>query len=144
MRSIAARQRATQRFRERWRNDPTYRAKKAAACRKFRKDNPDYDAKLSNRFAGLRSKCKSRGYEFALSFQQYTGLVEGKTCFYCGADLTNSRGASLDRVDSSIGYLIDNCVPCCYLCNVMKSDMSQEGFYARIERILAYRRTKLV
>lgn len=142
MRSIEARYRATKRFRERWRNDPTYRAYKAAACRKFRAAHPDYDAKISNRYAGLRSKCKSRNLELSLSFEQYSELVENKLCHYCGTSLKNSRGASLDRVDSAKGYIPGNCVPCCYLCNVMKSDRTLEQFYAQIELILAYRNLK--
>lgn len=140
-RSKEAIKRAAIRFRERWRNDPEYRAKRAAHYRRFRKEHPEYDAKLTNRFSGLKSKCKSRKMELSLNFQQYTELVEGKLCHYCGADLANSRGASLDRVDSDKGYSIDNCVPCCYLCNVMKSDMSQERFFMRMAYIL-YRRRK--
>jgi hypothetical protein len=142
-RSIEARKRATDRFRERWHNDPAYKAKHREACRRFRANNPDYDAQIHVRFAGLKAKCRSRGLEINLTLEEYRQLVEGKVCYYCGHDrIVNSRGGSLDRVDSSKGYSIDNCVPCCYLCNVMKSDMSVDQFYGQIERILAHRGLK--
>jgi len=142
MRSLEAKRRATINFQKRWKDDPAYRAYKAASCKRFRAAHPDYDAKISNRWAGLKSKCKFRGIELSLTFEQYTELVEHKLCTYCGASLEKSRGASLDRVDSAKGYILGNCVPCCYLCNVMKSDQTLEQFYAQIERILAYRTLK--
>lgn len=141
-RSKEAIKRAAIAFRERWRNDPEYRARRSAYYRKFRREHPEYDAKIGNRFSGLKGKCKSRGYELSLTLEQYTTLVDGKLCHYCGAGLSKSRGSSLDRVDSSKGYSVDNCVPCCYLCNVMKSDMMQEQFFERIEHILNFRKIR--
>lgn len=41
----------------------------------------------------------------------------------------------IDRVDSSKGYEIDNCVPCCYACNRGKGTMSREGFLAHVRKI---------
>jgi hypothetical protein len=48
----------------------------------------------------------------------------------------------LDRVDSSIGHTSDNVVPCCYPCNLMKSDMGKEVFLTHIQSI--YRHSLLV
>lgn len=38
----------------------------------------------------------------------------------------------LDRADSSKGYLFSNSRPCCYRCNVMKSDQNEADFYAHV------------
>jgi hypothetical protein len=34
----------------------------------------------------------------------------------------------IDRVDSNIGYTLENCVPCCEAVNRMKMDLSKEEF----------------
>ena len=51
-------------------------------------------------------------------------------CYYCGETLIwnkhSKNGMSgpynLDRMDPLKGYSIENCVPCCGLCNYTKSD----------------------
>ena len=44
-------------------------------------------------------------------------------------------GVGIDRIDSSIGYVVENCVPCCTLCNRMKSNLSGREFIAHVDRI---------
>jgi hypothetical protein len=41
----------------------------------------------------------------------------------------------LDRVDSSKGHTVDNVVPCCYRCNIMKGDMTRQAFIDHNESI---------
>jgi len=48
-----------------------------------------------------------------------------KPCQYC--DETKLL-MTLDRKDSSIGYLKQNCVPCCIRCNLVKADMPYEAW----------------
>lgn len=76
-----------------------------------------------------------------------------QNCYYCGAPPSNKFkdicGAifiynGLDRVDSSLPHLLSNCVPCCYVCNKMKWDLSQEEFLSRMKRILNNLDAKLV
>lgn len=45
----------------------------------------------------------------------------------------------IDRIDSSKGYTFDNCRPCCYRCNVAKSDQSESDFYAMIIAVAKHR-----
>ena len=33
-------------------------------------------------------------------------------------------------------YVIDNCVPCCYRCNIMKNNFSQESFLNHTQKIV--------
>ncbi len=35
---------------------------------------------------------------------------------------------SIDRLDNTKGYIIDNCVPCCSDCNEMKLDRKESDF----------------
>lgn len=41
----------------------------------------------------------------------------------------------IDRVDSDIGYILNNCVPCCTQCNIMKHDYTKNEFLEQIEKI---------
>ena len=71
-----------------------------------------------------------------------------KNCHYCNAApslphikrSTNGLFISngIDRLDSNIGYIYENCVPCCRTCNVMKNVLTHNEFITHIERILTH------
>lgn len=41
----------------------------------------------------------------------------------------------VDRINNSIGYVIENCVPCCRQCNRSKDILNQKEFYEWIMRL---------
>ena len=41
----------------------------------------------------------------------------------------------IDRIDSNIGYIKENCVSCCWTCNKMKNNFSQKEFLEKINKI---------
>jgi hypothetical protein len=41
----------------------------------------------------------------------------------------------LDRIDSSKGHVDENCVACCFQCNIAKLDYSLEEFLIHIEKM---------
>lgn len=45
----------------------------------------------------------------------------------------------IDRLDSSLGYVIKNVVPCCYPCNRGKSSMLLEEWYNYLDRLVKFR-----
>ncbi len=49
---------------------------------------------------------------------------------------------SLDRIDSSKGYILENVVSCCSWCNIMKSDSSFVEFIEHIQQIYNYLQLK--
>jgi len=61
---------------------------------------------------------KNNNREFLLTEEEYTEFTK-KPCYICGYD--KSR-VGVDRFDNSVGYIIDNCRPCCTTCNCMKLD----------------------
>lgn len=99
-------------------------------------------------YTNYKSKIlKQTSKDFELSFEEFDILVT-KNCYYCGMEPTfperfkdefknreivNFNG--IDRIDSDKGYILSNCVPCCFTCNRMKSDMNQLDFTNHIERI---------
>ena len=79
-----------------------------------------------------KARAKKGEMEFELSTEEFTNLV-CQECHYCLQFIKTING--IDRVDSNIGYVLSNCVPCCWICNNMKKDMSYEEFIAHIRKI---------
>jgi hypothetical protein len=43
----------------------------------------------------------------------------------------------IDRMNSDLGYIEGNMVPCCGICNITKMDYSAEEFISRAYRVVA-------
>lgn len=84
---------------------------------------------LKGTYTSYRSSAKSRGYTFELSFENFSKLVK-KDCFYCGKKPKKYNG--IDRKINRIGYTKKNSVPCCWICNRMKWNMSTYEFASSI------------
>lgn len=95
------------------------------------------------------AKAKNRSFELT---QEEVREITQKDCHYCGvrpaqivshgARVNASRNGQyihngIDRLDSSVGYMIHNCVPCCTVCNLMKLDSSYDDFIAKCRAIAA-------
>lgn len=86
----------------------------------------------------LRSS-KYRKLENSLTFEQFNDLIS-RNCDYCGSQPTESgrkyvKRNGIDRVDNSIGYVIENCVSCCKDCNRAKGTMSRSEFIEMIRKV---------
>lgn len=96
-----------------------------------------------------QNKKESRKYkEWSLTLSEFSELIH-KPCHYCGSVPSSNnmwnKGATrtsanevieingIDRIDSSKGYTYNNCVPCCTICNRMKSDLTNEEFLSHIK-----------
>lgn len=75
-----------------------------------------------------RKNAIDRGYAFNLNREQFEKIIQ-EPWYYCGShkqskQMYNKRGlvyyTGIDRVDNSKGYNLDNCVPCCKVCNTHK------------------------
>lgn len=60
--------------------------------------------------------------------------LKARSCFLCG----ETSKITLDRINSSIGYMLDNVQPLCLRCNTMKWDMPMDVFLGHIQRIISY------
>lgn len=116
-----------------------------------------------------KSTAKLYSREFDLTLEQFINIAS-KPCVYCGFEgvdkgipLRKNRETArtnrnmkakiniedfhyiangIDRVDSSIGYRIDNCVPCCRPCNVAKMNRTAAEFLDHANRIVDYQKNK--
>lgn len=105
---------------------------------------------------------KSRNLNYELEYSDFKRLIK-QDCFYCGEPprkyniyynesgvistsgrqtknletieraWTNVNG--IDRIDSKNGYNINNCVPCCRVCNKIKLDLPQDEFLNQVKKI---------
>lgn len=92
-------------------------------------------------------KAKKRKREFDLNFIEFKKLIKGN-CHYCGTEPSQIRRRpnmkeykiqiiwnGIDRIDSSKGYTIENCVTCCKYCNAAKLDLSVDEFKNHIRKV---------
>lgn len=97
-------------------------------CKLYRKNNivarKNYDKSVLRRYNKAQRKAKEREIEWGLSLEDYTALCN-KPCYYCNNILGKivECGVGLDRINSDIGYQLDNVLPCCQTCNIIKSDI---------------------
>jgi len=96
-----------------------------------------------------KKEAPNRKLSFELSLEEFTRIMQGN-CYYCNAepsvkwfDAFNSViGNGVDRRDNSIGYTLDNAVPCCKTCNYMKRDMEEKDFIDKCVAIAIHKKGK--
>lgn len=108
--------------------------------------------------SAYKQRAIAKGLAFEISRELFRELTQ-QDCHYCGTPpsqesyrATSHRGTiqtgseystyiynGLDRVDSSLGYTVDNVVPCCGICNHAKHTMSYAAFTAWLDRVAAMR-----
>lgn len=108
------------------------------------------EANFNKLYDGYRRGSKYSGLYFDISKDEFRDLTLG-TCFYCGSSPSQEikqKGNigtytynGIDRIDNSVGYTINNCVPCCKICNFMKRSMSKDDFVNHVGKI--YNRMRL-
>jgi hypothetical protein len=77
-------------------------------------------------FRVYKKNAKNRGLLFDLTLKQFQEICINN-CYYCGYQPNGSYNG-VDRIDSNKNYTNENCISCCRICNIMKSDKRQEDF----------------
>lgn len=103
------------------------------SCGRCSKKQPDSYFKVM--YCYYKQNAKVRQLPFEITMDDFMAIVV-RPCYYCRAE-PSERGAprnipvlvnGVDRANSKRGYHLDNCVPCCETCNIMKRDMGSEEF----------------
>ena len=91
-----------------------------------------------------KERARKRKLEFNLTEEQFKEITQ-KDCYYCGAKPNNIYRQKncngdyvyngLDRVDNAKGYIINNVVPCCKICNLAKNNLTLQEFKDWIKKI---------
>ena len=121
-----------------------YLKENAEQAKKWRENNPE-KVKVNNenkinsyelQYGVYKRSAELKQLEFVITFEEYTALVKNQ-CHYCG--IIQDRGFNgIDRENSTNGYILENCVSCCKMCNYMKRSLSGDVFVKRIEHILTF------
>ena len=120
---------------------------------------------LRKKYNQYKANARNNERKFELTFEEFLMIVK-KDCFYCGEKpkrsnyYINSNGSfndkkitqygadrawfeanGIDRIDSDKDYTLDNTLPCCFMCNEMKSYHDKELYLNKIKSI--YKHLKL-
>lgn len=89
--------------------------------------HPDFA--LARKYISKALNARKRGLEFSLSLAELKKLLSRKTCYYTGAPFEESGGNSLtlDRIDSTLGYVSGNVVACRDVINNIKCLILEGG-----------------
>lgn len=98
-----------------------------------------YRMTLVGQYHEYLKSAKKRNYEFLLSKDDCLSFFN-TDCYYCNGKI---NGLGIDRIDNDKGYTLDNVVPCCYRCNIMKHTSTQESFLSHIKQILDNMQSKV-
>jgi len=93
-------------------------------------------------FARYKQGAKKRGLAFELSLRHFLAFTSA-VCHYCGSapekeerhEPSVYKYNGIDRKDNTKGYLLDNCLPCCWKCNNAKGSLSYQDFLEMITKI---------
>jgi hypothetical protein len=90
---------------------------------------------IERKYTVYKSAAKKHKRTFSLSIEDFK-LFWKKPCTYCGDEIET---IGLDRIDSSIGYELDNITSCCLTCNKMKINMPIEDWYNKMIKVLKFK-----
>jgi len=116
---------------------------KSCGCLKLKTKN-GFLSGSNRKYGNYKSGAKRRSLSFDLT-QEVFEIITLSNCYYCNKEPyhislnKSSKGKyvsnGIDRIDSSIGYTEDNCVPCCEMCNRMKMAYGIVDFKNQIKLI---------
>lgn len=106
-----------------------------------RKRLSDEDRVRNSLIQEYKNSANQRELSYSLDDKTLFTLIKSD-CHYCGKHPSKPHRKcesflynGLDRVDNSIGYIESNVVPCCFICNKMKSVLSKEDFMEHLDKI---------
>lgn len=104
-----------------------------------------FESAMTEIFNNYKRSALDRNVLFSLSIEDFLLLVKSD-CFYCGSEpRTRAPRArdffynGIDRKDNAMGYQLENCVPCCGVCNRGKNNMPYEEWIEYLDRLAKHR-----
>lgn len=98
---------------------------------------PETEASFNQVYDNYKRNAKKRNKPFQLTKNQARELFQSN-CYYCDSEPRNQTKHKncngfytyngIDRLDSNLGYTLDNVVPCCKWCNISKRDRELKDF----------------
>ena len=112
---------------------------------------PPGEAAFNLLYISYHSSASKKSLAFELTKDDFRNIIK-LDCFYCGSaplryyrDKLPNGGYlcnGVDRRNNSVGYIIENCVPCCHKCNWMKNKYTEQEFISHCESIVSFQNRK--
>lgn len=103
---------------------------------KVAENNANKKTNLNLQYNVYYRSAMDKNLDFTISKEEFEKIIV-EPCDYCG--IIQEKGFNgIDRKDQTIGYISENCVSCCTICNFMKGSLSNDTFMKRVEHILTY------
>jgi len=80
-------------------------------------------------------------FDFQITEKQFHNLTS-ENCYICGKIPTSTHKNGIDRFNSSIGYVFENCRCCCGECNYMKNNYDYNVFVDKLKTIHTHYNSK--
>lgn len=90
-------------------------------------------------YGSCKKRAIKKNIHFGLSKEEYNKIKSGN-CYVCNKSNTYEHHNGIDRFnnDKLIGYIYDNCRPCCGDCNYMKKNYKYDDYIQHLRRIYNY------
>ena len=115
-------------------------------CKKLNAKN-HLITQLNQLYLQYKFSAKKRKMKFTLSKKQFKSIIS-EPCYYCNLKPSNIRKnkyndrkfiySGIDRINNKEGYILNNCVPCCKICNFAKRIMSLQEFIDWSKRLFKH------
>ena len=123
-------------------NYDEYMARNAQNAAKWRENNPEKVAEnnenkkksIPSSFYMYQKRAEEYRLPFEFTLDEFESLVK-QPCYYC--EIIQEKGFNgIDRKNQKEGYIGENCVSCCKVCNFIKGSLDNITFVQRVEHIL--------
>lgn len=120
------------------------RRKKQAEIRNrrlYKKKRKNLEEYLVMRLNAVKTGATKRGLGFSITIDDVLTLWERQKgrCYYTHRKMTQLQNShdtfSIDRIDNTKGYFLENIVLCCNIVNTMKNDLTVEDFLMYVQSI---------
>jgi hypothetical protein len=99
---------------------------------------------ITEKYGSYMASAQKRHHDWQLTREEALALFKSD-CAYCGKPPSNTfrRGNvavpynGIDRVNNDKGYMADNVVACCKICNKAKNNLTLSEFHTWIKRLVA-------
>jgi len=93
-----------------------------------------YLSRIAPTYKSYSKNAIKRNIDFKLNEEEFKTIVEHQ-CYLCGIPTSDINKNGIDRFDNNLGYILDNCRPCCGHCNLMKRDIPYEVIIDKVNKI---------
>lgn len=113
-------------------------------CKKCRKQYAYEKAStIEARYNRLQDRAYNSELLLYITLNEYKNIVS-KPCHYCNTKLEGC-GFTLDRIDNSLGYIIENVLPCCGTCNKIRNNaLTVNEMEVAMSAVILYRKTTII